>query len=122
MLKTSAPRQLTGTLLAATMTCALTAVSALADAPKAISPEPLQFEAKQVTVLGRQWQVRPSKKHPGYAKATRLNPNSVPYLPPAMIGTRQAIRAYSAATGCSAQIDSMFKSIDGDYFTRLICN
>ncbi|NRB19504.1 MAG: hypothetical protein HRU33_18580 [Rhodobacteraceae bacterium] len=80
-----------------------------------------ETEAKQVTVLGRIWLVTPIEDAPGRFRATRLNEELLPFRPPAMIGSRQASRAFKAATGCSANIDTMVKSIDGSYAAQMIC-
>ncbi|OUS33335.1 hypothetical protein A9Q94_19805 [Rhodobacterales bacterium 56_14_T64] len=76
---------------------------------------------KQVTVLGRNWIVTAVEDVPGRYRAERLNVELLPFRPPAMIGSRQAARAFKAATGCSANIDTMVQSIDGSYFAQMIC-
>ena len=80
-----------------------------------------EVDGKQVTVLGRNWVVTPVKDAPGRFRATRLNVELLPFRPPAMIGVRQATRAFKAATGCSANVDTMVKSIDGSYYAQMIC-
>ena len=96
----------------------LAATLAMAMTPMAQATE---IKAKQVTVLGRNWVVTPVKDAPGRFRATRLNVELLPFRPSAMIGARQATRAFKAATGCSANIDTMVKSIDGSYYARMIC-
>lgn len=78
-------------------------------------------EGKQVAVLGRNWIVTAVEDAPGRYRAQRLNVELLPFRPPAMIGSRQAARAFKAATGCSANIDTMVQSIDGSYFAQMIC-
>ena len=80
-----------------------------------------EVEGKQVTVLGRDWVVTPVEDTPGQFRARRLNVELIPFRAPAMIGSRQATRAFKAATGCSANIDTMVKSIDGSYYAQMIC-
>jgi len=77
---------------------------------------------KQVTVLGRNWIVTAVEDAPGRYRAERQNLELIPFRPPAMIGSRQAARAFKAATGCSANIDTMIRSIDGSYFAQMICS
>ena len=79
------------------------------------------IEGKQVTVLGRNWIVTAVEDVPGRYRAERLNLELLPFRSPAMIGSRQAARALKAATGCSANLDSMVQSIDGSYFAQMIC-
>ncbi|MEP2715312.1 hypothetical protein [Pseudophaeobacter sp.] len=78
-------------------------------------------EAKQVSVLGRTWVVAPAEEAPGFHRATRLNTEMLPFRPPAVLSVRQAIRAFRGATGCSANIDTIYRDISGDYFATLIC-
>ena len=75
----------------------------------------------QVSVLGRNWLVTAVEDAPGWYRAERLNAELIPFRPPAMIGSRQAARGLKAATGCSANIDSMLRTIDGVYYARMIC-
>lgn len=79
------------------------------------------IEGKQVTVLGRNWIVTAVEDAPGRYRAQRQNVELIPFRPPAVIGVRQATRAFQAATGCSANIDTMVQSIDGSYFAQMIC-
>jgi|GEM_PF-3479772 hypothetical protein len=76
---------------------------------------------KKVTVLGRDWHVVPSESHPGRYEATRLNHELAPFRPPAMIGARQAARAFRAATGCQLKRNSLVKTISGTYIGALRC-
>ena len=96
----------------------LAATLAVTMAPLAQAKE---GEGKQVTVLGRDWVVTAVKDAPGRFRAKRLNVELIPFRPPAMIGARQATRAFKAATGCSANVDTMVKSIDGSYYAQMIC-
>lgn len=77
--------------------------------------------AKQVTVLGRNWIVAPAEEAPGFHHATRLNSELQPFRPPAVLSVRQALRAYRGATGCSANLDTIYRSISGSYYATLIC-
>lgn len=77
--------------------------------------------AKQVTVLGRTWVVAPAAKAPGFHHATRLNVELLPERPPAVLSARQAVRAFRHATGCSANLDTLYRDITGTYFAALIC-
>lgn len=77
--------------------------------------------AKQVSVLGRTWVVAPTETQPGYYQATRLNTELLPFRPPAVLSARQAARAFRSATGCSANLDSLYRSISGTYYSALIC-
>ena len=78
-------------------------------------------EPKQVTVLGRNWVVEPAEEAPGYYRATRLNREMAPFRPPAVLSVRQAIRAIKGATGCSANLDTIYRTISGSYYATLIC-
>jgi hypothetical protein len=78
-------------------------------------------EPKQVTVLGRAWVVEPAKEAPGFYRATRLNSEMAPFRPPAVLSVRQAIRAIKGATGCSANLDTIYRTISGSYYATLIC-
>ena len=80
-----------------------------------------EIQGKQVTVLGRNWVVTAVEDMPGRYRAERLNVELLPFRPPAMIGSRQAVRAFKAATGCSANVDTMVRSIDGSYYAQMIC-
>lgn len=75
----------------------------------------------QVKVLGRDWRVGPSEAFPGQYEATRLNPELVPFRPPAIIGARQAARAFRAATGCQLERDTLKRTISGTYIGTLRC-
>lgn len=77
---------------------------------------------KQVTVLGRDWIVGPAEEDPGLHKATRLNAEMLPFRPPAVLTARQALRAFRSATGCSANLDTFYRSINGSYYAVLICS
>ncbi|MVO16003.1 hypothetical protein [Parasedimentitalea huanghaiensis] len=96
--------------LAATLGLALTPLAQAKEAP-----------GKHVTVLGRNWVVTAVEDAPGRYRAERLNVELIPFRPPAMIGSRQAVRAFKAATGCSANIDTLVQSIDGSYSAQMIC-
>lgn len=76
---------------------------------------------KQVTVLGRSWIVAPAEEAPGFYRATRLNTELYPKRPPAVLSARQAVRAFHRATGCSANLDTLYRDITGTYFAALIC-
>ncbi|OIQ44862.1 MAG: hypothetical protein BM558_06100 [Roseobacter sp. MedPE-SW] len=76
---------------------------------------------KQVTVLGRSWVVAPTEEVPGFYSATRLNTELRPKRPPAVLSARQAVRAFHRATGCSANLDTLYRDITGTYFSALIC-
>ncbi|WP_241525610.1 hypothetical protein [Pseudophaeobacter leonis] len=78
-------------------------------------------EAKHVNVLGRAWSVEPAEEAPGFYRATRLNNEMEPFRPPAVLSVRQAIRAIKGATGCSANLDTIYRTISGSYYTTLIC-
>ena len=78
-------------------------------------------EIKEVTVLQRIWHVSLSQDHPGYYKATRRNDEMLPFRGPAVLSARQAARAFRAATGCRAKADTMFRTISGNYYAKLIC-
>ena len=80
-----------------------------------------QEEAKQVTVLGRNWVVAPAEQAPGFHRAIRLNEALLPHRPPAVLSARQAVRAFRGATGCSANIDTLYRDITGAYYATLIC-
>ena len=77
--------------------------------------------AKQVTVLGRTWVVAPEEQSAGFYRATRLNTELLPSRPPAVLSARQAVRAFRNATGCSANLDTLYRDITGAYFATLIC-
>lgn len=76
---------------------------------------------KHVTVLGRNWVVAPAEQAPGLYRAVRLNTELQPNRPPAVLSARQAVRAFRKATGCSANLDSLYRDITGAYFATLIC-
>ncbi|MFS4582244.1 hypothetical protein [Phaeobacter sp. C3_T13_0] len=90
-------------------------------------------EIKVVQVLGRSWHVAKveekhgSGQHDGDATNTgrymaqRQNAELDPLRPPAVLTARQAVRAFHAATGCRANINTMVRSIDGTYSAQLIC-
>lgn len=96
----------------------LTTVLGLLLAPMAQAKDPV---GQQVTVLGRDWIITAVKDTPGRYRAERLNVELLPFRQPAMIGSRQAARALKAATGCSANTDTMVGSIDGSYSAQVIC-
>ncbi|MGR3762004.1 hypothetical protein ACUXV3_18050 [Roseobacteraceae bacterium NS-SX3] len=77
--------------------------------------------AAQVTVLGRVWTVAPVAETSGSYVAVRHNTELLPFRPPAVPKVRQAMRAFRAATGCTAHYPTMVKSISGAYYARLIC-
>jgi hypothetical protein len=101
----------------ATALCAALMLATLPLASAALETE----EAKQVTVLGRDWIVEPAKEAPGFYRATRLNNEVEPFRPPAILSVRQAIRAIKGATGCSANLDTIYRTISGAYYATLIC-
>lgn len=111
-----------GTLATALSTALLMSLS-----PGALRAQPI--EAQQVSVLGRNWVVAPvdtKKKAPaqapaGYYQATRLNTELLPFRGPALLSARQAVRAFRAATGCSPNLDSLYRSISGTYYAALTC-
>lgn len=76
---------------------------------------------KQVTVLGRSWVVGPTEQPAEFYRATRLNTELYPKRPPAVLSARQAVRAFHRATGCSANLDTLYRDITGTYFAALIC-
>jgi hypothetical protein len=80
-----------------------------------------QEQAREVTVLGRNWVVAPAEQAPGLHRAVRLNETQQPFRPPAVLSARQAVRAFHRATGCSANLDTLYRDITGAYFARLIC-
>lgn len=103
------------------MTRSLVLAAAFLSAMLPLAAQAKGEEHKQVTVFGRTWIVGPADEAPGRYRATRLNPELDPFRPPAMLDVRQAVRAYKAATGCSANIDTIFRSISGSYYAVLIC-
>ncbi|ATG42430.1 hypothetical protein PhaeoP18_00468 [Phaeobacter piscinae] len=82
-----------------------------------------------VQVLGRSWHVAPvaeqqsegGRLSSGRYMAQRQNAELDPLRPPAVLSAKQAVRAFYAATGCRARIDSMVRSINGTYFADLVC-
>ncbi len=101
----------------ATALCAALVLATLPQASAALETA----EAKQVTVLGRAWIVEPAEEAPGFYRATRLNNEMEPFRPPAVLSVRQAIRAIKGATGCSANLDTIYRTISGSYYATLIC-
>ncbi|CUH87535.1 hypothetical protein PH5382_01464 [Phaeobacter sp. CECT 5382] len=87
-------------------------------APQAAAKE---GDITQVTVLGRIWHVSPVAETPGLYRANRQNAELLPFRPPAVLSVRQAIRAFRGATGCSVNLDSMYRTISGPYYATLIC-
>ena len=78
-------------------------------------------EATAVKVWDRDWIVAPVEDEPGFYSAIRLNPEQKVFLGPARTRTSQAIRAYQMATGCRADLDSMYQIITGEFRAKLIC-
>ncbi|AHD10685.1 hypothetical protein [Phaeobacter gallaeciensis] len=82
-----------------------------------------------VQVLGRSWHVAPvvenhsedGRLSSGRYMAQRQNAEFDPLRPPAVLTAKQAVRAFYAATGCRARIDTMVRSINGTYFADLVC-
>ncbi|MFV1601042.1 MULTISPECIES: hypothetical protein [unclassified Phaeobacter] len=82
-----------------------------------------------VNVLGRSWHVAPevtdTGRNTGSATgrymAQRQNAELQPFRPPAVLTARQAVRAFHAATGCRARVETMVRSINGTYFAQLAC-
>ncbi|UWR49655.1 hypothetical protein K4F87_02585 [Phaeobacter inhibens] len=82
-----------------------------------------------VQVLGRSWHVAPmaemqsesGRLSSGRYMAQRQNAELDPLRPPAVLTAKQAVRAFYAATGCRARIDTMVRSINGTYFADLVC-
>ncbi|WP_122073329.1 hypothetical protein [Pseudophaeobacter sp. EL27] len=110
-LSSKQPAKLTAALCLL-LTCALMPMATAAKEAEA---------AKQVTVLGRTWVVAPAAEAPGFYHATRLNVELLPERPPAVLSARQAVRAFRHATGCSANLDTLYRDITGTYFASLIC-
>lgn len=89
-------------------------------ATTAIAEEPVG-DLKQVSVFGRDWLVWNSARVPGEHVARRQNLEQQPFRSPAILSVRQAVRAYNAATGCTANYDSLYRTDNGDYHVTLIC-
>jgi len=106
--------------LTANMTAALCLLLTSALMPLATAAKEAEA-AKQVTVLGRSWVVAPAAQMPGFHRATRLNAELLPKRPPAVLSARQAVRAFRSATGCNANLDTLYRDITGTYFATLAC-
>lgn len=97
---------------------AMAAALCAALAPAATAKD---VEGTRVSVLGRDWVVAKVDEAPGRYSATRLNLEHRPFRPPAVLSARQAARALQAATGCSANLDTMVRDITGTYYAQMIC-
>lgn len=114
-----------------TLATALSTALILSLSPGALDAQPI--DPQQVSVLGRNWVVAPVEamektafKAPvqapaGYYQATRLNTELLPFRAPAILSARQAVRAFRAATGCTPDLDSLYRSISGTYYAALTC-
>lgn len=78
-------------------------------------------EGTSVEVWGRTWMVTPIEETPNTYWAQRDNNNNNPFGGPSRLRTHQAIRAISAATGCSVVTKSMIQTISGRFRAQVSC-